>query len=707
MLPNPSYSVRLVSLIVSIFLVVLIMAGVSLSVIESRLRIEAGQKLSLAASTIAHEIAQFLDERYQSLHVVTQLPVLQDSFSEKRQAFFLRLQNEAPQFQRVMLMEPGGTVVASTDPSTIGTVREAVRNAWLAGGPHVVLVQDVTKGEEPEALALKIFLPASSPQAAGQGHVLIAEMQLSLLKPFFSQVQSHLQTEREDAIHLEWQLLEQDGQVLIDSLLREAGQVSLTDLKLPSASLVFQGAPGFVEEVHRRRGVPVLTGYAQVPPNAMNHQWGVLVRMDQSEVVPPIYQALVAIGGVLSLMLVPLFGLLVWLTRRLNREHVQLVEAEMQYRHIFERSLEGIYRSTVAGSLILVNPAMAKMFGYGDPDEMITAFQQSTQSLFVDPDRRMTFLGQVLKGGEVHGFESEIQTKQGERRWIAEAAYLVSNSTGSPEFIEGTVEDISERRRAEEALQQAQAQLFQQQKEETTRVTQELDKVRQSLIRQTKLAALGQLSASIAHELRNPLGAIRNAVFLLKRKLQAGDGKIQQYLTMAEEEIERSDSIIQDLLGMARGKHPIKGVVSLEELVRDGWAKVDTGGQWTLNLDFHPHPFCLWGDGSQLRQVFRNLLENSLQAMAPGPGKVTVTARQEAGMDTVTIHDTGSGIAPEDCERIFDPLISLKPHGHGLGLTICRQIVEGHGGTIEVVEANQLGMTISLRLPQKPFQSDA
>lgn len=705
---SPSYSFRLIILIVCIFLSVLIIAGVSLSVIEEHLLKRSGQSLSLSAINIAEEISHFLDERYQSLKVLTQVPIPQNSKAGDLWHVFLKtIHKEEPQFQRLSLVNSSGEVLASTDSSLTGTVIKDMAIVDNAALLDTVFVRNVYSQEESEGIMLKIFTPIASPRDSGAESILVADLKVSFLESIFLQAQQHIQQQRENPIHVEWQLLRPDGHILIDSVLREEGKVSLLALELPSAGLVFQGAPGFVEEVHRRRNVPVLTGFSQLPANKLGQKWGVLVRMDQSEVLPAIHYTLTKIGGGLSLMLFPLLGLLVWLTLRLNREHARTLHVETQYRQIFERNLEGIYRRMLSGKLELVNPAMAKMFGYQEPAAMVEAFSRQQQDPHVDPDRRAAFMQQLMVEGEVHGFESEIQTCQGERRWISETAYLVTERSGAPQYIEGTVEDITERRKAEVALQQAQDQLLEQQRDETMHVTRELEKVRQNLIRQTQLAALGQLSASIAHELRNPLGAIRNVVFLLKRKLSTDNEKIQHYLAMMEEDIEQSDQIIRDLLSMARGKLPVKGMVSLGEVLENVWSHTPFHGQSRLVLDLVPQPFFLWCDQNQLQQVFRNLMENSVQAMHDLPGRVTVTARHDETMDVVTIHDTGEGIAMTDREQIFEPLFSHRVNGHGLGLTICRQIVESHGGTIRLTEGEIPGTTFLLKFPQKIVQRDA
>jgi signal transduction histidine kinase len=258
--------------------------------------------------------------------------------------------------------------------------------------------------------------------------------------------------------------------------------------------------------------------------------------------------------------------------------------------------------------------------------------------------------------------------------------------------------DITERRRAEEATIQAQRALVEQQRHEKERVEAELAQAREELILTTRLAAIGQVSASIAHDLRNPLGAVRNASYLLKRRLPK-----ETYLTdlvgIIDQEVTRADQIISHLLSLARAQVPHKQQIDLGRTIHEVFEKTAQGAEVRLVLALEPEPFWVHADPVGLIQVVSNLLANALEAMA-GKGTLSVEATHGAGYDTLVFRDTGPGIQPEVRDKLFDPLVTTKVMGTGLGLTICRQIMERHGGTIQVSNTSDVGVAFVIRLPR-------
>ena len=144
---------------------------------------------------------------------------------------------------------------------------------------------------------------------------------------------------------------------------------------------------------------------------------------------------------------------------------------------------------------------------------------------------------------------------------------------------------------------------------------EELEHARERLVRQTRLAAIGQVAATVAHELRNPLGAVRNAAYLLRRYSPGQEAKWQDYLGVIEDEVHRANEIITTLLDLSRGKQPNKSEVDLEVLAWDCFARVKGESTVQLSVTCRPEPFLVWADAGQLRQVLCNLLVNAAQAM--------------------------------------------------------------------------------------------
>jgi signal transduction histidine kinase len=260
--------------------------------------------------------------------------------------------------------------------------------------------------------------------------------------------------------------------------------------------------------------------------------------------------------------------------------------------------------------------------------------------------------------------------------------------------------DITERRRAEEAAQAAQQRLLEQQRGETERVQAELDKARERLVNQTRLATIGQLAGSIAHELRNPLGAARNAAYFLKRYADLPDPELREYLGIVEDEISAADRIITDLMNMTRARPPTTEDVNLGDLIRQVLDRSGPGDGPRCRLKLAPDPFIIRADPSQMRQVITNLVINAGQAMGE-EGEIEIEAGRTEAYDVLSIRDNGQGVPPEHRDRIFEALFTTRAKGTGLGLTICREIIGRHGGTIELVSDGRPGAAFRIRLPRR------
>lgn len=239
--------------------------------------------------------------------------------------------------------------------------------------------------------------------------------------------------------------------------------------------------------------------------------------------------------------------------------------------------------------------------------------------------------------------------------------------------------------------------------------TSELEEAQERLIRAERLAVIGQLGASVGHELRNPLGIIKNSIYYLKMKLGYADEKVQKHLNIMEREIARSNKIINDLLSFARSKKPILQKTQINNIVRDALSRTTVPDKVAVITELGGHLPPLMADPDQIEQVFINLISNAVQAMPDG-GRLIIKSEVQripppdfgsrtSDFVVISFTDTGCGIPEENIGKLFEPLFTTKAKGIGLGLAVCKQIIEAHQGTIEVESEVGKGTTFRVKLP--------
>jgi signal transduction histidine kinase len=220
--------------------------------------------------------------------------------------------------------------------------------------------------------------------------------------------------------------------------------------------------------------------------------------------------------------------------------------------------------------------------------------------------------------------------------------------------------------------------------------------------RSERLYAIGQLSANLAHELRNPLASITGAVAMLRRD-RSPEARRTELLEIIEKECRRLQGLLTNFLEFAKPRHPNYHLVDIRALLESTISLAGHAiGQSTIRLrtDVAPGLAKFECDAEQLRQVVMNLAINAIQAM-PGGGDIVLAARPYNGSVVIEVKDQGCGVQSEQLDKIFDPFFTTKENGTGLGLSVAHQIVAQHGGILKAENNADGGMTFTIILPMR------
>jgi len=362
-----------------------------------------------------------------------------------------------------------------------------------------------------------------------------------------------------------------------------------------------------------------------------------------------------------------------------ERKHAEkaLRQAERKYRAIFENAIEGIFQTTPGGKYISVNPALARIYGYNSPEELMASVADIGQTIYVDPKRRLEFKALIEAHGFVELFEYEVYRKDGSKILLCENARAVRDANGAVTYYEGTVVDVTQIKRVEE------------------------------IERANK--AKSEFLSRVSHELRTPLNAILGFGQLLERQkpTEKQRPRIRHILNAGQHLL----GLINEVLDISRieaGKmqvslEPVSVANSLAEaidLMRPlaSERKINLSADSDLDAAVH-----VLADRQRFKQVLLNLLTNAIK-YTPGSGNVTVSYRINGKKNVyVSVSDTGPGIPQQKLPRLFTPFERLgaeqsNVEGTGLGLALCQRLMQAMHGSIGVGTAVGKGSTFWIEL---------
>lgn len=364
------------------------------------------------------------------------------------------------------------------------------------------------------------------------------------------------------------------------------------------------------------------------------------------------------------------------LAHRQTQSDVQLAAATRSLadlRALHERIVEsirsGVITTDLQGHIYTFNAAAAEITGYKGSDVR----GHDASLFFGDMTRQIVDSMNAAATGKVSPrFQADCLTPNGLALRLGFTIAPLSGESGDTSGMVITFQDLTEIR----AL------------EETSR-------------RQDRMAAVGRLAASIAHEIRNPLAAMRGSIQMLRSEMD-GDTEQAQLMEIILRESDRLNRIVADYLNYARPRPAELKDVDISTLVRDTFKLLRNSSELSdrhvLKEDLPERLAVVSGDPEQLKQVCWNIARNALKSM-PGGGKFTVSLNEVDGNRLrLSFSDTGCGMAPEQVERLFEPFTSTTG-GTGLGLSIVYQIIRDHSGTINARSRQGEGTTITIELP--------
>ena len=398
--------------------------------------------------------------------------------------------------------------------------------------------------------------------------------------------------------------------------------------------------------------------------------------------------------------LMPLVTVLRKMGGTITAQMAELTAAERKYRSIFENAVEGIFQEHPGGWFLSVNTTLARMLGFDGPAAVIAAYTDIRNQLYSDPAERDRAGAILAEQGRINGLETQWRRRDGVVIWVSISSRAVTDEAGDLLFYEGIAEDITEKRRVAEELNQYRVRL----EEIVARRTEELRMAKDEAEKANN--AKSEFLANMSHEIRTPMNAIIGlSALVLKQPLSP---RVRNNLTTLSNSARYLLDLINNILDFSKieaGKltleHSELSLTALLDDLVEMFADATTKKGVLLNAYAETDvPDALVGDPLRLRQVLINLVNNAVKFTDAGEIRVRVAVIEQspaAALLSFTVRDTGIGISAEQADGLFtsftqaDGSTTRKYGGTGLGLTISRHLVALMGGTIRVEQASDGG----------------
>ena len=362
---------------------------------------------------------------------------------------------------------------------------------------------------------------------------------------------------------------------------------------------------------------------------------------------------------------------------------------EASYHAFVDAAVEGFFRTTRGGTYLIVNPALARIYGYESPEQLQKEITDIGQSLYLEPNRRGEFLTLMAQNGRVTDFFSQIRRRDGSVIWIEENARAVTDAEGQFLFYEGTVEDITQQRESEDATRRALTE------------TQEAARAKAAFL------------AAMSHELKTPLNAILGFSDLIQQELfgPIGEPRYRSYIADIHVNGQLLLAKIEDILDLSRIEGRLLEIdddaVSIQESVVAACDAVKHARAEAAPIEIQiPADMpLLKADPRRLQQVLGHLLSNATK-FTPRDGRIEVKSLQsQEGGITIKISDTGIGMEPDRIAHALEPFKQLDSRlarrfeGVGLGLPLANALTQLHQGRLSILSVPGKGTTVTVDFP--------
>ncbi len=368
--------------------------------------------------------------------------------------------------------------------------------------------------------------------------------------------------------------------------------------------------------------------------------------------------------------------------------------SERKFRSIFEHSAEGIFQSSPEGKLLTVNPALVKMLGYSNEEELKQI--DISRDLYVKEADRDRLLSLLMHKGEISNYRVPLKKKDGSILIARVSDRVIRDENDEKIYFEGSIADITEQVRLEEEQAKIQEELkFEKQKSE---------QLAHEAVKSSEIKS--QFLANMSHEIRTPINGIIGFLTLIENNSYTDENELREFISNAKNSAETLLELINDILDFSKieaGKLELEEIsFSLQKVIKDALNIVspkanEKGLKVLVNFDRHVPPVLL-GDSTRLRQIYLNLLSNAIKFTSRGEIRIQVVA-EKIGYDKVkitsSVQDSGVGIPQEKIDQLFKPFSQVdgsytrKYGGTGLGLAITKELVNMMSGSIWV--ESQLG----------------